>query len=91
MGNYIKIFLFLLLFISCKKEYFLVRNDSQLERVKDKITDLNWKISDIDTFWNIDGKSILKYRIIYRPKKATPHEIDSLMVEIKNTFNLNDH
>lgn len=91
MGNHIKIFLFLLLFISCKKEFLLVSDDIQLEEVKGVITNLNWKVTKIDTFWNIDGKSILKYRITCKPKKATPHEIDSLMVEIKNTFNLKDH
>ncbi len=86
MGNFIKTLLLLLLFISCKEDFFLVENELQLKRVTDAISYLDWEITKIDTFWNLDGKSILRYRVTCKPNKMSQHEVDSLIIIIKYTF-----
>lgn len=89
MENRIKIFLLILIFffLFCKEEYFLVDNSVQLKEVKKTINDFNWKITAIDTFWNLDGLSILRYRITFKPGKSS----DSLIYDIKQRFQLNDY
>lgn len=82
-----KFLLFIFLFfLGCQEEYFLVKNIEQLEGVKKIIKDLDWEITDIDTFWSLDGKSA-KYRIMYKPngKKITQ---DSLTERIRKIFEL---
>lgn len=92
MENRTKIlFLILLLFLSCREEYFLVKNNIQLEKIKEIINDLDWKITNIDTFWNIDGKNILKYRIMYKSHNIKRNERDSLIIRIKKAFNIEDY
>lgn len=86
MGNKLLILL-LLLFTSCNEEYFLVRNDAQLEGVKKLINGMEWELIDIDTFWNINGKDILKYRITYKPS-GSKHNKEMLIEEIKRIFEL---
>lgn len=62
-----KIFLVLimLIFVSCEN-YFIAESSWTLESVKKTIVKLDYEIVKVDTFWNLQGDSILRYRITYR-------------------------
>ena len=87
MGNKLIIIFILLFFISCNEEYFLVQNEAQLEGIQRLIEGMEWELVDIDTFWNIDRKNILKYRITYKPSGAKCNK-ELLIEEIKRIFEL---
>jgi len=37
------------------------------------------KVTSIDTFWNLRGDTVLKYRINYRKRQSIDFDIDLLM------------
>ena len=74
----LKVIIFCLLFLGCE-EYYLAETELQLKTAKKVITDLDFKITSIDTFWNLRGDAVLKYRINYRRGLKNNFDVDSLV------------
>ena len=77
--------LFILLFVACEEEYLLVSTATQLNRATTTLNRLDLEITNIDTFWNLDGSDVLRYRIDYRIPVKTRRNSTS-METLRNTL-----